>query len=181
MPKPRSRRWKRACAVWEVERNTTVVSHSFTQRGKGGAQRAQRERRVVHRVARREGIARPYVSRYMSHRGKGSPRGVDRVAAPLLGGVRGWVYLQDTHDQGISARYKIILCKTFRPFALVKDSSSGYSNITCLTEVNPPPNPSEEGSRNATPSRNATRTAMRPYARHAFLFAPLREILRENC
>ncbi len=33
-------------------------------------------------------------------------------------------------------------------------------HITCFIEVNPPPNPSEEGSRDATPSRDATSNAM---------------------
>ncbi len=30
--------------------------------------------------------------------------GKGRIAAPLLGGVRGWVYLHETNHQGITAR-----------------------------------------------------------------------------
>ncbi len=98
--------------------------------------------------------------------GKRRVAGRRRVAAPLLGGGWGWVYRYAPRDLGITIRKKYSGTKPFaNPLAI--GCSCDDPSIICRMQVNPPPNPSEEGSRDATctatRSLPATRTAMRPF------------------
>ena len=136
-------------------------------------------------ISRRGGKSSRYGTE--AHSGTGRMAGSRRVAAPLLGGVRGWVYFRETNHQGISAlrRYSLQRCLTCCDYALIRipyctGLFSGDPSIIRRMQLNPPPNPSEEGSRDATTSRHAPRTAMRlcpvprrdPFPRHLLFIFP---------
>ncbi len=61
----------------------------------GGARGAKKKAMVWH-------VMPPFLAK-VPVRGQASRREVDRVAAPLLGGVRGWVYFHATPHMGIIA------------------------------------------------------------------------------
>ncbi len=103
-----------------------------------------RKCRIAERVALREGVA----SRLPSLEG--------------LGG--GFTYMIRVIQGSSHAHNAFSLRKhSFKTISITKTFQCGDPCITCLMEVNPPPNPSKEGSRDATPSRDATLPAMRHF------------------